>query len=166
MKGHQRPLHIVLVCEAAGGGVGKHARAPLLPATMRRPYGFAEHALALRSDANLARDRVTARAALGLPDAEVVIGFVGGVVPQKAPELALEAFGLSPALARQRALRPRGRRPQAPEGARALAAHGVASDTTWMCRGGPDDLLAARTVSRARAHHFEIERMIDRLATL
>jgi hypothetical protein len=24
MKGHQRPLHIVLVCEAAGGGVGKY----------------------------------------------------------------------------------------------------------------------------------------------
>jgi L-alanine-DL-glutamate epimerase-like enolase superfamily enzyme len=24
MTGRQRPLHIVLVCEAAGGGVGKH----------------------------------------------------------------------------------------------------------------------------------------------
>jgi len=30
----------------------------------------------------------------------------------------------------------------------------------------PDALRAARTVSRTRAHNFEIERMIDRLATL
>jgi glycosyltransferase involved in cell wall biosynthesis len=30
----------------------------------------------------------------------------------------------------------------------------------------PDTLRAARTVSRARAHNFAIERMIDRLASL
>jgi glycosyltransferase involved in cell wall biosynthesis len=30
----------------------------------------------------------------------------------------------------------------------------------------PDTLRAARTVSRSRAHHFAIERMIDRLASL
>ena len=32
--------------------------------------------------------------------------------------------------------------------------------------GAPDALRAARGVSRAHAHNFEIERMIDRLATL
>jgi glycosyltransferase involved in cell wall biosynthesis len=379
MTGRQRPLHIVLVCEAAGGGVGKHvldvaeslpslgfevlvvhstrraepqfserlahhtrygyrvarvdvdrapgprdlagvlqlrravrdfggadvlhghsskggalarlarwgcarrvfytphafyAQAPSLPSTMRRLYGFAEHALALatdtvitvssdemqfaralgiperklavveygihlRSDVDLARDRATARAALGLSDAEVVIGFVGRLVPQKAPELAVATFGRVRRSHANAHFVLVGDGPQAPEVARALAAHGVAGDTTWMRRaagrdvlpavdvllvtsqyegfpyvmlegldagcaivttpvGGardsvvhgsngaivadpspdalsnavghlmesPNALRDARTVSRARAHNFEIERMIDRLATL
>ena len=251
-----------------------YAQAPTLPSSMRRLYGLAEHALALatdrviavsteemefarvlgipqsklaviengirlRSDADLARDRAAARAALGLSDAEVVIGFVGRLVPQKSPVLAVETF------ARVRRSRANahfvlmGDGPQAPAVSRALAEHGVSSDTTWMRDavgrdllpavdvllvtsqyegfsyvmlegldagsaivttpvGGardcvvhgsngaivaeptpdalssavehfiesPDTLRAARTVSRSRAHHFAIERMIDRLASL
>jgi len=253
---------------------GFYAQAPSLPSSMRRLYGLAEHALAfatdqviavssdemqfarglgiperklavvengihLRSDTELARDRATARAVLGLSGDEVVIGFVGRLVPQKAPELAVETFG------RVRRSHPNahfvlmGDGPLAPAVSRALATHGVADDTTWMrtavgrevlpavdillvssqyegfsyvmlegldagCAivttpvGGardcvlhgsngaivaeptpdalskaigrliesPEALRDARTVSRARAHNFEIERMIDRLATL
>ncbi|HTK50743.1 MAG TPA: glycosyltransferase [Gemmatimonadaceae bacterium] len=253
---------------------GFYAQAPSLPSAVRRLYGFAEHALALatdqviavsneekqvartlgiperklavvengiwlRDDAELARDRATARAALGLTDAEVVIGFVGRLAPPKTPELAVETFGRirrSHANARFILV---GDGPQAPEVSEALAAHGVAGATTWLrdavgrdmlpamdvllvtsqyegfpyvmlealdagcaivttpvggardCvvhgRNGaivneptpdafstaveqfiesPDALRAARTVSRTHAHNFEIERMINRLATL
>ena len=253
---------------------GFYAQAPSLPSAVRRLYGFAEHALALatdqviavsneekqvartlgiperkiavvengiclRNDADLARDRAKARAALGLTDAEVVIGFVGRLAPPKTPELAVETFGRvrrSHANARFILV---GDGPQAPEVSEALAAHGVAGATTWLrdavgrdmlpamdvllvtsqyegfpyvmlealdagcaivttpvggardCvvhgRNGaivneptpdafstaveqfiesPDALRAARTVSRTHAHNFDIERMINRLATL
>jgi len=253
---------------------GFYAQAPSLPSTVRRLYGLAEHALALatdqviavssvelqiarslgiperklvvvengiclRTDADLARDRATARAALGLTDAEVAIGFVGRLAPPKTPELAVETFGRvrrSHANARFILV---GDGPQAPAVSEALAEQGVAGDTRWMrdavgrdvlpavdvllvtsqyegfpyvmlegldagcaivttpvggardcvvhgCNGAivneptpdafssavenfmesPDALRAARTVSRTRAHNFEIERMIDRLATL
>ena len=253
---------------------GFYAQAPSLPSTMRRVYGLAEHALAvatdqviavstdemqiaralgiperkiavvengicLRNDADLARDRATARAALGLTDAEVVIGFVGRLAPPKTPELAVETFGRvrrSHANARFILV---GDGPQAPAVSKALAEQGVASDTTWMrdavgrnvlpavdvlivtsqyegfpyvmlegldagcaivttsvggardcvvhgCNGAivgeptadalssavenfiasPAALRTARTVSRNRAHNFDIERMIDRLASL
>jgi glycosyltransferase involved in cell wall biosynthesis len=251
-----------------------YAQAPSLPSSVRRLYGLAERALALatdrvitvssdemqfaralgipesklaviengislRSDADLTRDRAAARSALGLSDAQVVIGFVGRLVPQKSPELAVETFA--------RVRRSHGNAhfllvgdgPREPAVAQALATHGVASDTTWMrdavgrdllpavdvllvssqyegfsyvmlegldagCAivttpvggardcvvGGsngevvveatpdalssaverliesPDTLRAARAVSRARAHNFAIERMIDRLASL
>lgn len=254
-----------------------YAQASSLPGAVRRFYGFAEHTLALatdqviatsndemqfartlgiparklavvengidlRTDDELAQDRSSARAALGLSAAEVVVGFVGRLVPQKAPELAVETFG--------RVLRscPNARfvlvgdGPQSPAVTRALDAHGVAAATTWLrgavgrdvlpavdvllvtseyeglpyvmlegldagCAivttpvggardcvvdgsrgsngsivagytadalanavgrfvGAPDALRTARRVSRAHAHNFEIERMIDRLATL
>jgi len=198
-----------------------------------------ENGIRLRSDADLASDRATARAALGLTDAEVVIGFVGRFAPPKTPELAVKTFGRvrrSHANARFILV---GDGPQAPAVSEALAEQGVAGDTTWMrdavgrdmlpavdvllvtsqyegfpyvmlegldagcaivttpvggardcvahgCNGAivneptpdafssavenfmesPDALRAARTMSRARAHNFQIERMIDRLATL
>jgi len=198
-----------------------------------------ENGISLRSDADLARDRAAARAALGLPDDRVVIGFVGRLVPQKSPELAVETFA--------RVHRSHGNvhfvlvgdGPRAPAVAQALATHGIAGETTWMRDGvgrdllpgvdvllvsseyegfsyvmlegldagcaivttpvggardcvlhgangaivaeatpdalakairqlieSPEGLRDARRVSRARAHNFEIERMIDRLATL
>lgn len=251
-----------------------YAQAPSLPSSVRRLYGLAERALALatdrvitvssdemqfartlgipdsklaviengislRTDADVARDRATARAALGLSDDRVVIGFVGRLVAQKSPELAVETFA--------RVRRSHGNAhfllvgdgPLAPAVTQALAKHGVAGDTTWMRDGvgrdllpavdvllvssqyegfsyvmlegldagcaivttpvggardcvvhgsngaivveatpdalssaveqfieSPDTLQDARAVSRARAHHFAIERMIDRLASL
>jgi len=197
-----------------------------------------ENGISLRTDAAVARDRATARAALGLPDDQVVIGFVGRLVAQKSPELAVETFA--------RVRRSHGNAhfvlvgdgPLAPTVTQALAKHGVAGDTTWMRDGvgrdllpavdvllvssqyegfsyvmlegldagcaivttpvggardcvvhgsngavveatpdelssavehfieSPDTLHRARAVSRARAHHFAIERMIDRLASL
>jgi glycosyltransferase involved in cell wall biosynthesis len=251
-----------------------YAQAPSLPSSVRRLYGLAERALALatdrvitvssdemqfaralgipesklaviengislRSDADLARDRAAARAALGLADARVVIGFVGRLVPQKSPELAVETFARVHRSHGNAHFLLVGDGPRAPAVAQALARHGVAGDTTWMrdavgrdllpgvdvllvssqyegfsyvmlegldagCAivatpvGGardcvvdgsngevvaeptpdalssaverliksPDTLRAARTVSRARAHNFAIERMIDRLASL
>jgi glycosyltransferase involved in cell wall biosynthesis len=176
---------------------------------------------------------------LGLSDHEFVVGFVGRLVSQKAPELAVETFG------RVRRSWPNSRfvlvgdGPKAPAVTRALEAHGATAATIWLrdavghdvlpavdvllvtseyegfsyvmlegldagCAivttpvggardcvvegsngtivagnnadaladavgnfaGAPDALRAAREVSRARAHNFEIERMIDRLATL
>ena len=155
-----------------------YAQAPSLPSSLRRLYGLAERALALatdrviavssdemqfaralgiperklaviengirlRSDADLARDRAAARAALGLSGAEVVIGFVGRLVPQKSPELAVETFGRvrsSHANARFVLV---GYGPQAPVVSRALAEHGVARDTTWMRDAVGRDVLPA-----------------------
>src|SRR5262249_49433570 len=93
--------------------------------------------------AELARDRATARAALGVSDPQVVIGFVGRLVPQKSPELAVETFA--------RVQRSHGNAhfvlvgdgPQAPAVAQALATHGVASDTTWMRDAVGRDMLPA-----------------------
>jgi glycosyltransferase involved in cell wall biosynthesis len=102
-----------------------------------------ENGITLRSDAALARDRATARAALGLPDDRVVIGFVGRLVAQKSPELAVETFA--------RVRRSHGNAhfvlvgdgPLAPTVTQALAKHGVAGDTTWMRDGVGRDLLPA-----------------------
>lgn len=155
-----------------------YAQAPSLPSSVRRLYGLAERALALatdrvitvssdemqfartlgipdskiaviengitiRNDADVARDRATARDALGLSDDRVVIGFVGRLVAQKSPELAVETFA--------RVKRSHGNAhfvlvgdgPLAPAVTQALAKHGVAGDTTWMRDGVGRDLLPA-----------------------
>ena len=104
-----------------------YAQAPSLPAAARLLYGLAERGLALatdrviatsreelelartlgipahkltvlengidiRSDDEIARARASARVTLGIEAAEVVVGFLGRLVPQKAPELAVETF--------------------------------------------------------------------------
>lgn len=251
-----------------------YAQAPSLPSSVRRLFGLAERALALatdrvitvssdemqfartlgipdskiaviengislRSDADVARDRATARAALGVPDGRVVIGFVGRLVAQKSPALAVETFARVKRSHGNAHFLLVGDGPLAPAVTQALAKHGVVGDTTWMRDGvgrdllpavdvllvssqyegfsyvmlegldagcaivttpvggardcvvhgsngaivdeatpdalssaveqfieSPDTLQSARTVSRARAHHFAIERMIDRLASL
>ena len=251
-----------------------YAQAPSLSAVARRFYGVAERALSLatdrviatsrdelglarslgipeqklavvengiavRSSTHLEQDRAAARAALGVAPGERVVGFVGRLVSQKAPTLAVETF-------RQiRRDQPKtrfvlmGDGPEAPAVSAALAKDGLASDVRWLqgavgrdllpavdvvlvtshyeglsyvmlealdagCAivttpvggardcvvdegngaivwsrapdalaaavGGwlqvPDRLRAARVISRARAQHFALERMVDRLVTL
>ena len=251
-----------------------YAQAPALSAASRRFYGIAERALSLvtdrviatsteehslarslgiperkltvvengidiRPNADLDRDRATARAALGVATSDRVVGFVGRFVPQKAPALAVETFR------RIRRAHPNARfvligdGPDAPAVSAALAEDGLASDVRWVrgaiardllpavdvvlvtshyegfsyvmleavdsgCAivttpvggardcvveggngtivtsrtpdalasavgrwvGSPDRLNAARALSRERARHFALERMVDRLVTL
>ena len=155
-----------------------YAQAPSLSAAARRLYGIAEHALTfatdrviatsndelsfartlgipssklsvvengipVRSDAELARDRTSAHASLGLSDTEIVVGFVGRLVPQKAAELAVDTMGH---LWRTHA-KPRfvlvGDGPQAPAVERALARNGLAGDTLWLRDAAGRDILPA-----------------------
>jgi glycosyltransferase involved in cell wall biosynthesis len=198
-----------------------------------------QNGIDLRPEADLDRDRATARAILGVSASDRVVGFVGRFVPQKAPALAVETFR------HIRREHPNvrfvliGDGPDSPAVSAALAEAGLASDVRWVrgavardllpaidvvlvtshyegfayvmleaidsgCAivttpvGGardcvveegngtivmsrtpdalgsavgrwvdsPDRLNAARTLSRARAQHFALEHMIDRLVTL
>ena len=204
-----------------------------------RKLVLVENGISIRPNADLEHDRATARAALGIASSERVVGFVGRLVPQKAPALAAETFR------RIRRERPDtqfvliGDGPEAPAVSAALAKDGLASDVRWLrgavardffpavdvvlvtshyegfsyvmlealdsgCAvvttpvGGarecvveegngaivtsrtpdalasavgrwldsPDRLCAARAISRERARHFALERMVERLVTL
>ena len=198
-----------------------------------------ENGIAIRSTTDLERDRETARAALGVAPGERVVGFVGRLVPQKAPTLAVETFRQIRRDHPTTRFVLMGDGPEAPAVSAALAKDGLASDVRWLqgavardllpavdvvlvtshyeglsyvmlealdagCAivttavGGardcvvddgngvivwsrepdalavgvgewidaPDRLCAARKFSRARAQHFALERMVDRLVTL
>jgi len=251
-----------------------YAQAPSLSAAARRFYGVAERALsvatdrviatsrdelglaralgiperkitvvengiAIRSNTDLEHDRAAARAVLGVGPDERVVAFVGRLVPQKAPVVAVETFRQIRRQHPTTHLVLMGDGPEAPAVSAALAKDGLASDVRWLrgavardllpgadvvlvtshyeglsyvmlealdagCAivttpvGGardcvvedgngaivpsplPDVLAAAvgqwldssdrlaeaRTISRERAHHFALERMVDRLVTL
>jgi glycosyltransferase involved in cell wall biosynthesis len=58
-----------------------------------RKLTVVENGIEVRSDAALARDRAGARQSLGVGDEDILVGFVGRLVPQKAPVTAVEVFG-------------------------------------------------------------------------
>jgi glycosyltransferase involved in cell wall biosynthesis len=51
-----------------------------------------ENGIDVRSDEALDLARALARSSLGITDAEITVGFMGRLVPQKAPLLAVETF--------------------------------------------------------------------------
>jgi glycosyltransferase involved in cell wall biosynthesis len=57
-----------------------------------RKVTVVENGIEIRSDAELASVRAAVRRALGIGDEEVLVGFVGRLVPQKAPVKAVEVF--------------------------------------------------------------------------
>lgn len=68
-------------------------------AKLARSLGFperkvtvVENGIEVRSDAELASVRAGVRRSLGIGDEEVLVGFVGRLVPQKAPVKAVEVF--------------------------------------------------------------------------
>lgn len=165
-----------------------YAQAPSLSATGRRIYGLAEHALAyatdrviatshdelglarrlgipahkltvvengiaVRTDADLARARESALVALGVGPDERVVGFVGRLVPQKAPVLAVDVFR------RARATYPRvrfvlvGDGPEAPAVHEALRAADLEHDVIWVRRGVGGDVVPAFDVLLVTSHY-------------
>jgi glycosyltransferase involved in cell wall biosynthesis len=165
-----------------------YAQAPALSGAARRIYGAAEHALSLatdrviatsrdemrlartlgiparkltvvengidlRSDSELARDRGAARAALGFTAGDRVVGFVGRLVPQKAPALAIETFR------RIRDAHPGtqfvlvGDGPEAPAVTTALAQHRLGADVRWIRNAAGRDVLPAVDVLLVTSHY-------------
>jgi glycosyltransferase involved in cell wall biosynthesis len=204
-----------------------------------RKLTIVENGIEVRSAESLERARAIARASLGVGDDRRVVGFVGRLVPQKAPRLAVEVFR------RLKSEYPRlefvlvGDGSESPHVAAALESAGLAQSVRWLRRsvgrdvlpaidvllvtseyegfsyvmlesldsgcaivsrrvGGARDcivdgqngaivdsrsaealaaavgdyvrsddrLRVARTISRARARRFEMDRMVDRLVTL
>jgi glycosyltransferase involved in cell wall biosynthesis len=100
-----------------------------------------ENGIALRGDDELASARAATRASLGVADHELVVGFVGRLVPQKAPLLAVETFR------RLQAAHPRTRFVLAGDGPEAAAVSRALTDTAmtphvrWLPRAIGRDLL-------------------------
>ena len=100
-----------------------------------------ENGIELRDDADLARARAATRSSLGVTDHELVVGFVGRLVPQKAPLLAVETFR------RLRVAHPSARfvlagdGPEAAAVARALAETAMTPHVRWIPRAIGRDLL-------------------------
>lgn len=155
-----------------------YAQAPDLSSAARRVYGLAEYGLAfatdrviatsreehalarslgiperkltvvengieVRSDRELIRARMEARASLGIGLDEVVVGFVGRLVPQKRPVLAVETFrriASGPMPARFLFV---GDGPEAPGVSLGLAGSDIASHMHWLRRGVGRELLPA-----------------------
>ena len=165
-----------------------YAQAPSLSATSRRLYGFAEHALALatdrviatsneelglarslgiparkltvvengitvRTDADLQHARSCARSALGVGAGECVVGFVGRLVPQKAPAVAVATF--ERILVAHPATRfvLVGDGPEAGAVAHALRAGGLTEHVRWLERGVGGDVLPAVDVLLVTSHY-------------
>jgi len=153
-----------------------YAQAPTLSSAARRVYGLAEYGLAfatdrviatsreelelartlgiparkltvvengiaLRDDAELAHARAETRSSLGVTDRDLVVGFVGRLVPQKAPLLAVETFR------RLRSAHPSARFVLAGDGPEAAAVSRALADTTmtphvrWIQRSVGRDLM-------------------------
>jgi glycosyltransferase involved in cell wall biosynthesis len=165
-----------------------YAQAPSLSATSRRVYGFAEQALsfatdrviatsrdelglartlgiparkltvvengiAVRTDADLLDARSRARTALGIGPEDRVVGFVGRLVPQKAPVLAVEVFD------RIRAAHPEtrfvliGDGPDAPAVEQALRTARLDRRVRWIRRGVGSELLPGVDVLLVTSHY-------------
>jgi glycosyltransferase involved in cell wall biosynthesis len=165
-----------------------YAQAPALSGAARRFYGVAERALSLatdqviatsrdelglaralgiperkvtvvengieiRSDTDLQHDRATARAALGVAATDRLVGFVGRLVPQKAPTLAVETFRLIRRAHRDTRFVLMGDGPEAPAVSAVLAKDGLASDVRWVRGAVARDLLPAVDVVLVTSHY-------------
>jgi glycosyltransferase involved in cell wall biosynthesis len=112
-----------------------------------------ENGIELRSDESLARARSDAREALGIDDDRRVVAFVGRLVPQKAPQLAVETFRRINADFPGTELLLVGDGGEAPQVAGALDATGLTPRVRWMRRSVGRDVLPAVDVLLVTSHY-------------
>ena len=165
-----------------------YAQAPSISSTARRVYGLAEYGLAfatdrviatsreemalartlgiperkltvvengieVRDDAELAAARAATRGSLGVASDEIVVAFVGRLVPQKAPLVALETFR------RLHDDHPRTRFVLAGDGPEAAALEhaitetGFAPHVRWLRRATGRDLLPGADILLVSSHY-------------
>ena len=112
-----------------------------------------ENGIAVRTESAVKRARVAARSALGIRLDECVVGFVGRLVPQKAPLAALDVFE------RLRRTFPRlrfvvvGDGPEAPAFDASLRRANLLDDVLWLRRGVGGDVLPAVDVLLVTSHY-------------
>jgi len=119
----------------------------------QRKLTVVENGIELRDDAGLAAARAASRASLGLSANEIVVAFVGRLVPQKAPLTALDTFR------RLRAAHPRvrfvmaGDGPEAAAVARFLQETDFTDDVLWLRRATGSELLPGADVLLVTSHY-------------
>jgi glycosyltransferase involved in cell wall biosynthesis len=128
---------------ATSGDEREMARSLGIPA---RKITVVENGIPLRDAEALAADRAAAREALGIAPHECVVAFVGRLVPQKAPVLAVET--LRRVLAHHADVRfvLVGDGPEAPAVERAVADGGLGNQLRWVRRGTGHALLPAADI--------------------
>ena len=111
-----------------------------------RKITVVENGIPLRDEGELAAARASARGALGIDPQACVVAFVGRLVPQKAPALAVETFRRI--LVRHPAVRfvLVGDGPDAPAVERGIADAGLGNRVRWVRRGTGHTLLPAADI--------------------
>jgi glycosyltransferase involved in cell wall biosynthesis len=112
-----------------------------------------ENGIELQSDETLARARIAARQALGIDDDRRVVAFVGRLVPQKAPQLAIETFRRIKADYPRTELVLVGDGNDAPHVATAIQTAGLTPHVRWIRRGAGRDILPAVDVLLVSSHY-------------
>lgn len=112
-----------------------------------------ENGIELRSEEALAHSRIVARKALGIEDDRRVVAFVGRLVPQKAPQLAVETFRRIKADLPRTDLVLVGDGSEAPQVAAAIEAAGLTPHVRWLRRGSGREILPAVDVLLVSSHY-------------
>jgi glycosyltransferase involved in cell wall biosynthesis len=118
-----------------------------------RKLTVVENGIAVRADADLLDARSRARVALGIGPGEQVVGFVGRLVPQKAPVLAVEVFDRISAAHPETRFVLIGDGPEAPAVEQALRSARLEHRVTWIRRGVGSDLLPGVDVLLVTSHY-------------
>jgi glycosyltransferase involved in cell wall biosynthesis len=112
-----------------------------------------ENGIPIRTDAVLASARAAARETLGMTDEARVVAFVGRLVPQKAPGLALDVFERIHHDRPHTRLLLIGDGPEAPAIEGALQSRGLAGKVTWLRGAIGGDILPAVDVLLVTSHY-------------
>jgi glycosyltransferase involved in cell wall biosynthesis len=112
-----------------------------------------ENGIELRSDEALAHARTAARSALGVEDDRRLVAFVGRLVPQKAPQLAIETFRRIKADHPRTELLLVGDGSEAERVAAEIQTAGLAPHIRWIRRGAGRDVLPAADVLLVTSHY-------------
>jgi glycosyltransferase involved in cell wall biosynthesis len=112
-----------------------------------------ENGIDVRSDEALARARRAARMTLGIGDDRRVVAFVGRLVPQKAPQLAVETFRRIMADHPRTELVLVGDGSEAPQVAAAIQSAGLTPHIRWIRQGTGRDILPAVDVLLVSSHY-------------
>ena len=112
-----------------------------------------ENGIPIRTDAALASARVAARETLGMTGEARVVAFVGRLVPQKAPGLAIDVFERIQHNRPDTRLLLIGDGPEAPAIEGALHSRGLAGKVTWLRGAIGGDILPAVDVLLVTSHY-------------
>lgn len=118
-----------------------------------RKVTVVENGIEVRSDEELAQARASARAVLGMAADDVVVGFVGRLVPQKAPALAAQVFQRVAQACPSVRFVLAGDGPEAPAVSRALEESGLGEKVKWLRRASGRDVTPAMDLLLVTSHY-------------